>query len=47
MQVAPFTPRGGSTRTPCGETEPKRRLELEDALIANEVKSLVAASALA
>jgi superfamily II DNA helicase RecQ len=25
-----------------GETEPERRLELEDALIANEVKALVA-----
>ena len=29
-----------------GETEPERRLELEDALIANEVKALVATSAL-
>jgi ATP-dependent DNA helicase RecQ len=28
-----------------GETEPERRLELEDALIANEVKALVATSA--
>jgi hypothetical protein len=29
-----------------GETEPERRLELEDALIANGVKALVATSAL-
>ena len=29
-----------------GDTEPERRLELEDALIANEVKALVATSAL-
>jgi ATP-dependent DNA helicase RecQ len=29
-----------------GETQPERRLELEDALIANEVKALVATSAL-
>ena len=29
-----------------GETEPERRLDLEDALIANEVKALVATSAL-
>jgi ATP-dependent DNA helicase RecQ len=28
-----------------GETEPERRLELEDALFANEVKALVATSA--
>ena len=28
-----------------GETEPERRLELEDALIADEVKALVATSA--
>ena len=28
-----------------GDTEPERRLELEDAQIANEVKALVATSA--
>jgi ATP-dependent DNA helicase RecQ len=42
-RVASFL-RGIDAHAYSGETEPERRLELEDALIANEVKALVATS---
>jgi ATP-dependent DNA helicase RecQ len=52
LTVADTTRVASFLRTQCvdahaysGETESERRLELEDALIANEVKALVATSA--